>query len=142
MEARATGHCLCGAVSYEVRGRLRDILLCHCEECRRWLGNVGAFSAARTEDLVFLEDRGLRWVNSPKSDRQAQRGFCRECGSSLFWRPADGERTHIAAGTLDPPAGLEVAGHWYTHQADEWDAPSDDRLPRDSQLAEVEIPWR
>ena len=41
MDARASGHCLCGAVSFEVHGPLRDILLCHCEECRRWLGNVG-----------------------------------------------------------------------------------------------------
>ncbi len=140
--SRACDGCLCGAVSFEVHGPLRDILLCHCEECRRWLGNVGSFSAARKDDLTFLEDRGLRWISSAKSDRSAERGFCGECGSSLFWRPAESERISIAAGTLDPPTGLSVAGHWYTHQADDWDAPPDDGLPRDSELSTMEVPWR
>lgn len=142
METRATGHCLCGAVSYEVRGPLRDILLCHCEECRHWLGTVGAFTATREDDLTFVEDRGLGWIDSPNSDRHARRGFCAECGSSLFWRPADGERIHIAAGTLDLPAGLRIAGHWYTRQADEWDAPTNSDLPKDSELSTMEVPWR
>ena len=31
----ATGRCLCGAVRYEVRGSLRDVLICHCEVSER-----------------------------------------------------------------------------------------------------------
>ena len=42
----ATGRCLCGAVAYEVRGPLRDVLICHCEECRRWHGHMAACTAA------------------------------------------------------------------------------------------------
>ena len=125
------GRCLCGAVAYEVRGPVRDVVLCHCEECRRWTGNAGAFAAARRPDLVLLEERGLRWAASPASDRRARRGFCAECGSSLFWEPAGGETVSIAAGTLDPPTGLRVAGHWYAHQAGDWYALPDDGLPRD-----------
>lgn len=121
MSARATGRCLCGAVRYEVRGPLRDVLICHCVECRRWSGHLGAFSAARAEDLVVADGAPLRWIRSPESDRDACRGFCGECASSLFWRAADGARISIAAGTLDPPTGLRVAGHIYTHQASEYD---------------------
>ena len=141
MTVRATGRCLCGAVVYEVHGPLRDILLCHCEECRRWGGHVGAFSATRAEHLAFVEDSALRWVDSPQSDRSARRGFCGECGSSLFWEPAGSERIHIAAGTLDRPTGLRIAGHWYTHQADDYDELLDDGHPRDSALAGREIRW-
>ncbi len=43
----ARGGCLCGAVRYEVQGPLRDVLICHCEECRRWHGHVSATTAAR-----------------------------------------------------------------------------------------------
>jgi hypothetical protein len=139
--ARATGRCLCGAVTYEVHGPLRDILLCHCEECRRWSGYVGAFTSTRTEHLSIEDEHKLRWIDSPDSDRHARRGFCAECGSSLFWRPAPGERTNIAAGTLDRPTGLRIAGHWYTRHAGDYDVVSEDGLPRNHELDAIEIRW-
>jgi hypothetical protein len=120
-----SGRCLCGAVRYEVRGPLRDVLICHCEECRRWHGHVCAAAAARKADLLLLEKRGLRWIKSPNSDAGARRGFCGECGSSLFWDPPGDETISIAAGTLDPPTGLRIIGHWYTSQAsDYYDIPT------------------
>jgi hypothetical protein len=134
---RATGRCLCGSVRYEVRGPLRDVLLCHCEECRRWSGYLGAFSAARPEDLVLVADAALRWVDSPQSDRHARRGFCAECGSSLFWKAADAVRIQIAVGTLDRPTGLHIAGHWYTHQAGDYDNVVNDGLTREVDPAEL-----
>src|ERR1700693_2548146 len=100
-----TGRCLCGAVSYEVRSPLRDVLICHCEECRRWHGHVGATSAARREDVVLLEQRGLRWIKSPRSDAGARRGFCGECGSSLFWDAPGLETNSIAGGDTERQHG-------------------------------------
>jgi hypothetical protein len=125
-----TGRCLCGAVTYEVRGPVRDVVLCHCAECRRWTGNAGAFAAARRADLAVGGDT-LRWFESGASDRGARRGFCATCGSSLFWEPAGTATVSIAAGSLDEPTGLRVAGHWYTHQAGDWYELPDDGLPRD-----------
>jgi hypothetical protein len=141
MEARATGRCLCGAVRYEVRGPLRDVLLCHCVECRRAHGSIGAYSATRHEDLTLLADETLRWVDSPESDLHAKRGFCAECGSSLFWQGRDLPRIGIAAGTLDRPTGLRIAAHIYTHQAGDWDELPDDGLPRDPHRDEIELRW-
>jgi hypothetical protein len=134
---RATGRCLCGAVTYEVRGPLRDVLLCHCEECRRWGGHVGAFTSTRHEHLVVHDASALRWIDSPRSDRHARRGFCGECGSSLFWQPAESERINIAAGTLDRPTGLRIAGHWYAHDAGDYDDLPDDDLPRNEAIQDV-----
>ena len=130
-DPRATGRCLCGAVTYEVRGLLRDVVLCHCVECRRWSGTAaGAFASAHDDDLVVTGDT-LRWIESPESNRHAQRAFCASCGSSLFWRAADAERTGIAAGTLDPPTGLGRAAHIYVSDAADWDELPTDGLPRD-----------
>ena len=42
------------------------------------------------------------------------RGFCRTCGSNLFWEPVDQDATGIVAGTLDPPTGLKTLGHIFT----------------------------
>lgn len=104
----ATGGCLCGAVRYRVTGRLRDVMNCHCSQCRRTHGHVAAYAAARRDDLELLEDAGLAWyASSPR----ARRGFCRTCGASLFWQPRDLDYIAIAAGTLDQPSGLKTVGH-------------------------------
>ena len=134
----ATGRCLCGAVRYRVDGPLRDILICHCEECRRWHGHVSACSAARREDLVLVEPGGLRWINSPHSDAGARRGFCAQCGSSLFWDAPDRPTVSIAAGTLDETAGLRVIAHWYVSQSGDYYELPDDGLPRHELSAERE----
>jgi hypothetical protein len=134
----ATGGCLCGAVRYEVDGPLRDVLLCHCEECRRWHGHFSASTAARREDLVLLEQRGLRWIESPRSDARARRGFCAECGSSLFWDTRERPTVSIAAGTLDDATGLKTTAHWYVSQAGDYYELPDDGLPRHAYSGERE----
>jgi hypothetical protein len=138
--AAATGGCLCGAVRYEVRGPLRDVLLCHCVECRRWHGHISACTAAAKADLVLTEQRGLRWILSPHSDAEARRAFCGECGSSLFWDPPRRETISIAAGTLDHAAGLRVVSHWYVSQAGEYYEIPDDGLPHHATSGEGELP--
>jgi hypothetical protein len=140
-EPRATGRCLCGAVRYEVRGLLRDVILCHCVECKRANGAAGAYSSAHHEDFHIVDEAALRWVDSPESDRGARRGFCAECGSSLFWQGRDLPRIGIAAGTLDGEPGLRVLAHIYTHQAVDWDELPPDGLPRDPDRDEIEIRW-
>ncbi len=113
---RATGGCLCGAVRYEVRGPLRPVVNCHCAQCRRSHGHVAAYTAAARADLVLTEDRGLKWYASSK---QARRGFCGDCGASLFWEPLGEERIAIAAGGIDAPSGLETVRHIFTaHKGD------------------------
>ena len=134
----ATGRCLCGAVRYRVDGPLRDVLICHCEECRRWHGHVSACTAARREDLVLVESDGLRWIDSPHSDADARRGFCAQCGSSLFWDAPDRPTVSIAAGTLDETAGLRVSAHWYVSQAADYYQLPEDGLPRHELSAEQE----
>jgi hypothetical protein len=133
--ARASGRCLCGAVRYELRGPLRDVVLCHCIECRRWSGHVLAATAVRREGLVLLERGGLRWIESPDSDSRARRGFCGECGSSLFWDAPERDIISVAAGTLDGDTGLRLLAHVYVSQAgDYYDLP-EDGLPRHQRLS-------
>ena len=114
---RGTGGCLCGAVRYEVRGPLRAVVDCHCTLCRRTSGHFAAFTATRPEDLVLIESEGLRWY---RASATARRGFCGVCGSSLFWEPSSGERVSIAAGTLDPPTGLETAAHIFVEDSGDY----------------------
>jgi hypothetical protein len=101
-----TGGCLCGAVRYELTGPLRDVVLCHCSMCRKTHGHIGAYTAAPTRALRLVQSRGLKWFAS--SDF-ARRGFCGECGASLFWERLGSDAVSIAAGSLDAPTGLTTA---------------------------------
>lgn len=103
-----TGACLCGEVRFEVRGALRDVVNCHCSMCQRQHGNFGPHTKARKVKITISKDDGLAWY---KTSDIARRGFCRECGSSLFWEPFDLDATGIVAGSLDGPTGLKTIGH-------------------------------
>jgi hypothetical protein len=107
-DLRASGGCLCGFVTFEVRGPLRDVVYCHCRQCRRSHGTYAAYSAARREHLNFTEIKGLKWFeSSPK----ARRGFCDNCGASLFWDSSGNDYVALAAGSLDQPTGLKSIRH-------------------------------
>jgi hypothetical protein len=103
------------------------VIVCHCRECRRWAGHPWAATAALDDDLV-VEGEALGWIESPESDTGARRGFCRSCGSSLFWKAAGSERISIAAGALDEPTGLRVVAHVYTNHVADYYALPDDRM--------------
>lgn len=123
--ARAGG-CLCGAVRFGVAGTPRGVILCHCEQCRRTHGSHGAYTAIKRPQLIVTESRGLRWYRSSESVR---RGFCGECGSSLFWEREGSGQISISAGAFDAPTGLQTVGHIYIADAADFEVISDD-LPK------------
>ena len=105
-----TGGCLCGGVRYRVKGPLRPVVYCHCSQCRRTSGHFVAVTAVPKDALAVVADKSLDWFTS--SD-VASRGFCKRCGSSLFWLPKAREYVCIMAGTLDESRGLEAVKHIY-----------------------------
>ncbi len=119
----ATGGCLCGAVRYELRGELRGVYNCHCGQCRRSHGHFGAYSSVTPDQISFTISRGLKWSESSKI---ARRGFCGDCGSSLFWEPADRDHLAIAAGSFDQPSGLITLGHIFTDDKGDYYTIDDD----------------
>ena len=104
---------MCGAVRYVVTGPLRDVVGCHCSQCRRMTGNFLAATAARLRDFKILADGELRWF---EASPDARRGFCGRCGSTLFWAGKGKDYLSIAAGSLDDASGLKFA--WHIHTSD------------------------
>jgi hypothetical protein len=115
---RATGSCLCGGVRFSVRGPLRDVEYCHCLMCQRVLTHFGAFTSCAPEALHIDSARKLKWY---RSSREVRRGFCRDCGSQLFWEPAHGRHISISAGSLDQPTGLHGGEHKFVDQTADYD---------------------
>lgn len=132
-QPRASGGCLCGAVRFEVHGELLPVMNCHCSKCRRFHGNFGAYSATRRDNLVFTRSDDLKWYRSTLDETpDVYRGFCSECGSSLFWDPRGKANISIAAGALDPPTGLSTTRHVWISQKGDYYTISDE-LPQHEQ---------
>lgn len=129
MPTTNTGQCLCGSVKYSIRGPLRStVVACHCTTCRRFTGGLWTGTAARREHLVIEEGSSLKWYQSSPG---AKRGFCDNCGSSLFWEGVDEPLLSIAAGSLNEPTGLRLAVHsWTSESADYWSF--DPHIPKKS----------
>ena len=110
-----SGQCLCGSVSYRATEVAEEVLQCHCQNCRRLTGNFVAVVSTATADLAIESDDGsFRWFDL----EYARYGFCRECGSTLFYQAADKrERTSIMVGTLDDAAGLRLHQIWFAVEA-------------------------
>lgn len=66
---------------------------------------------------MLLKVQGLKWYCSSK---HARRGFCNECGASLFWEPLHKGYICIATGTLDTPTHLTTVRHVFVADAGDY----------------------
>ena len=124
-----TGKCLCGAVRY--RAELPSLFCahCHCRFCRQAHGAafVTWFGVPETACEIASDDAKLRWYHSSK---QSRRGFCLECGTTLFFAStASPGEMHIALATAEESIDRAPQGHVFFDHHVSWFEPGDD-LPR------------
>jgi hypothetical protein len=123
-----SGGCLCGGVRYRIDGKYRDVICCHCENCRRTHGHIAAYTALQRSDLILDREQTLQWYHDASPD--TWRGFCNRCGASLFWDARDErQRISVAAGSLDDSRDLKTIGHVFVSEAGSY-YEIDDGLPR------------
>jgi hypothetical protein len=119
---KTTGGCLCGAVRYEIDGPLPAASACHCVQCRRQHGALGVYTLAPTDRYKIKGERHIAWYESSPGIR---RGFCKICGSKLFWERIGSGQLDVTLGTIDPPTGLKIERQIYLADAgDYYDPPS------------------
>ncbi len=96
------GHCLCGQVSVEAHSVNSHTGACHCNMCRRWGG--GPFMAVDCgTDVNFTgEDSISRYASSA----WAERGFCANCGTHLFYHLKGKGQYMMPAGLFDAESQL------------------------------------
>ena len=101
---RKSGRCLCGVVTFTATPLTLDIDACHCGKCRKWSG--GVFLCAPCAD-VTVEDAGA--ITVYKSSDYGERGFCKSCGSSLFWRMQDHSFYAVSVQAFDDQSSFVFA---------------------------------
>ncbi|WP_207460645.1 GFA family protein [Azospirillum sp. SYSU D00513] len=118
-----TGGCACGGVRYEAGVKPSPVTFCHCGQCRRQHGHVGAYSRMPREHLRITAEESLVWYRSSDS---ARRGFCGRCGSALFWDGAGLPYMDVTPGSLDEPTGLHADRHiWVDSKGDYYEIGED-----------------
>ena len=99
--ANIHGSCLCGAVTFLMQLPSKWCAHCHCSMCKKahGAGYVTWVGFKQDQVTVSADNEQLIWYESSVG---AQRGFCQQCGSSLFFRSEKwaGE-LHIALGAID-----------------------------------------
>ena len=100
------GSCLCGQVSFSLKGPLPAPNACHCNQCRKQSGHYWASIDVRESDVTINGD--VRWY---QSSEKVRRGFCPTCGSFLFWNPIHHDTIALAMGAFDGPTQTKLALH-------------------------------
>ncbi len=106
---------MCGAVCFAATAKKPNVVACHCEMCRRW--SAGPFMALECESVSFEDDKSIGRI---RSSDWAERGFCKTCGSNLFYRIVDSGEYHMAAGLFDDPSMLHMSLQVFTDSKPEF----------------------
>lgn len=110
------GGCLCGQVRYAARGAPLNMRVCHCRACQRAIG--AAFNARLLMPLAALRVEGplAEYASSP----DVLRGFCPNCGTTLFSRRTSAGVVGLTCGSLDHPAQFRPTAHIWTDSRQPW----------------------
>ena len=114
-QSSKTGQCLCGAVSLRIHVVGNSIGACHCEMCRRWGGGPLLEVSGGTE--ISIE--GVENVETFSSSHWAVRGFCKTCGTHLYYRVVETGEYTIPLGLLDDEEGLHFDHQVYIDEKPE-----------------------
>ncbi len=126
-EPKLSGHCYCGAVSFEIDGKSDWIGHCHCESCRRHSGSVmTTFAGFKLDQVIFIGTTPNRFC----TDDGVTRRFCGKCGSPVSYeytgRP---DEIHMQLGLFDDLEPLAPHDHSFLEEKPSW-LHADEHLPK------------
>ena len=102
--------CLCKGIDMKIKGEFRPIVNCHCIQCLKTHGNYAAYTSVLEGNITYKSKNTLKWFIS---SIKAKRGFCKTCGSSVFFKRFGSKAIHISAGLFKNPSKLKTISHIY-----------------------------
>jgi hypothetical protein len=91
------GSCLCEAVKFTANKAEKSIGACHCDMCKKW-GGGPLLGVHCGYEVLFIGKENIQIYSS--SD-WAERGFCKICGSHVFYKLKDSGHHFIPAGLFE-----------------------------------------
>jgi len=121
-----TATCACGACSVSVDGDVHLNGICHCDNCKRRTGSSYGWS-------LYVDTASITSISGPfqcfraVDDPVQGRFFCRQCGSTLYWKTGHFPNwTGLAGGTFPPGVAPAPVGSYHGHTKLDWTA-----IPKD-----------
>ncbi len=115
------GSCLCGAVKFIIKGKITDIVMCHCSECRKAQGTAFATNAnVAKNDFNFIS--GESNVQEFIENDNKSRFFCKTCGSPIMAKIKDNSAfVRIRLGTITNNINELIQKHIFVTSKANWD---------------------
>ncbi|WP_269930107.1 GFA family protein [Aminobacter sp. HY435] len=130
MSMQYEGGCMCGAVRYVAVGAPVNERICHCHSCQKAIG--AAFNARLMFRAEAVSLSGP--FKTANSSPNVQRGFCPECGTTVFSGRESAGVLAVTSGSLDDPEQFRPTMHIWISSRQPW-LKLDDGLPRFSEAA-------
>lgn len=125
----ANGNCLCGVIEFSAELPSNWVAHCHCTMCQKTGGSAFVTWVGIAKQNCEIRDplKQLQWF---PSSPEAKRGFCKQCGSTLFFESSRWpDEIHITLSNFRSPLDKtpQVHAFWDTHV--DW-ITINDNLPR------------
>lgn len=96
------GKCLCGAITVRTPDK-KIVDACHCGMCRRWGGGPALGIPCGTDVQIENADK----LKVYRSSEWAERSFCSECGTHIFYKLLPTGEYFLPAGLFPDDIGFE-----------------------------------
>lgn len=108
-----SGSCFCNKITFKVWDFDPKFTICHCTECQTWTGSLYASITVNDGNYKIQGAENITWH---KQGTIAERGFCKHCGSNIFWRLLNrdviqNQFLDFAIGMLAQPENLTAKKH-------------------------------
>ena len=116
LQPHVSGQCLCGKVKIKATQVTLQVGVCHCLYCQKWDGGP-LFTLDAGSEVKF---DGACFVSCYHSSDWAERGFCNNCGTHLFYRLKHNSQYFIPVGLFEPLKDLVFDHQIFIEQKPAW----------------------
>lgn len=107
---KVNGSCLCNSVKFSFEAKAKHFDACHCSMCRKW-GGGPAMMVDASGNVKFENEEGITVYSS---SQWAERGFCKKCGTHLFYRLKGKDFINFNLGTIENNQEFEFTTQIFT----------------------------
>ncbi|MGI1679306.1 MAG: GFA family protein [Cellvibrionaceae bacterium] len=113
-----TGGCRCGEIEFSCSEKPHFVSTCHCMDCQKFSGSSFINWALFRSKAISMGQGRPKEVSCTEG---VYRGFCRDCGTHLYWRRSDRPQwVDITVGSLDQPLPYEPQAEAYVAHKLPW----------------------